>query len=204
MTVINYALGIAKSRVGKFRLNPSFVTLRVSPGSCRSLISNIHSPLSQSSLSDFRINRHWTRYLHDRIVFLDQYDVDAEAIECRMGRWRRKSGVENLIYSAFRAAAPFSFRTFCSSFIQYCFSFRIMIRHAFRRQLANITSFSHIGRRYAHAPSVFNWEDPLDSTSLFTEEESAIQASAHSYCQDRMLPRVLGSQGLPIYSKAVH
>ena len=39
--------------------------------------------------------------------------------------------------------------------------------------------------------STFNWEDPLDSAALFTEEERAIQDVAHSYCQERMLPRVL-------------
>ena len=47
-------------------------------------------------------------------------------------------------------------------------------------------------KRYAHAPAAFNWEDPLNSASLFTEEELAIQETAKSYCQERMLPRVLG------------
>ena len=67
-----------------------------------------------------------------------------------------------------------------------------MIWHSIRRRIVNVSSIAQIGRRYAHAPSVFNWEDPLDSASLFTEEELAIQESAHSYCQERMLPRVLG------------
>jgi glutaryl-CoA dehydrogenase len=45
----------------------------------------------------------------------------------------------------------------------------------------------------AHAtPQPFNWEDPLGSQSLFTEEELAISETAESYCQERMLPRVLG------------
>lgn len=44
----------------------------------------------------------------------------------------------------------------------------------------------------AHAtPQPFNWEDPLDYKSLLTEEELAIQETAESYCQERMLPRVL-------------
>ena len=47
-------------------------------------------------------------------------------------------------------------------------------------------------RRYAHTPVAFNWEDPLGATNLFTEEELAIQETARSYCQERMLPRVLG------------
>ena len=71
-----------------------------------------------------------------------------------------------------------------------------MIRSALRRQLAKSTSLSSVGRRYAHAPSVLNWEDPLDSASLFTEEELAIQESARSYCQERMSPRVLGPSNL--------
>jgi glutaryl-CoA dehydrogenase len=50
------------------------------------------------------------------------------------------------------------------------------------------------GRRYAHTPSAFKWDDPLNSASLFTEEELAIQETAHQYCQERMLPRVLGTE----------
>ena len=49
-----------------------------------------------------------------------------------------------------------------------------------------------LGRRYAHTPSAFKWDDPLNSASLFTEEELAVQETAHSYCQERLLPRVLG------------
>ena len=63
---------------------------------------------------------------------------------------------------------------------------RVLMRFAVSRP-AIVTT-----RRWAHAPSVFNWEDPLDSSRLFTEEELAIQDTAKSYCQERMLPRVLG------------
>ena len=48
-------------------------------------------------------------------------------------------------------------------------------------------------RRFA---STFNWEDPLASQSLLSEEELAIQETARSYCQERMLPLVLGEQVL--------
>jgi glutaryl-CoA dehydrogenase len=45
----------------------------------------------------------------------------------------------------------------------------------------------------AHStPQPFDWEDPLDYKSLLTEEELAIQETAEAYCQERMLPRVLG------------
>jgi len=37
----------------------------------------------------------------------------------------------------------------------------------------------------------FDWEDPLGSQNLFTEEEIAIRDTAEAYCQERMLPRVL-------------
>lgn len=48
-------------------------------------------------------------------------------------------------------------------------------------------------RGYAeHAtPQKFNWQDPLASQNLLTEEELAISETAESYCQERMLPRVL-------------
>jgi len=67
-----------------------------------------------------------------------------------------------------------------------------MIKHALRRPLANAAKSSVITKRYAHAPVAFNWEDPLGTANLFTEEEMAIQETANSYCQERMLPRVLG------------
>ena len=68
-----------------------------------------------------------------------------------------------------------------------------MIRNALRRQQLNAARVPTITKRLAHAPVAFNWEDPLGSASLFTEEELAIQETANSYCQERMLPRVLGT-----------
>ena len=47
------------------------------------------------------------------------------------------------------------------------------------------------GRHPRRFASTFNWRDPLDSASLFTEAELAVQDTAHSYCQERLLPRVL-------------
>lgn len=67
-----------------------------------------------------------------------------------------------------------------------------MIKLALRRPLAHAARNYVVTKRYAHAPVPFNWEDPLDSASLFTEEEIAIQETANSYCQERMIPRVLG------------
>jgi glutaryl-CoA dehydrogenase len=42
--------------------------------------------------------------------------------------------------------------------------------------------------------AVFNWEDPLAASELYTEEELAIQDTARQYCQERLLPRVLGTK----------
>jgi glutaryl-CoA dehydrogenase len=50
-----------------------------------------------------------------------------------------------------------------------------------------------IGRRHVSTPAAFDWKDPLGSAFNFTEEELAIAETAESYCQERMLPRVLGT-----------
>lgn len=78
-----------------------------------------------------------------------------------------------------------------------------MIRNTVHRPLAKAAFLSSLGRRYAHAPVVFNWQDPLDSASLYTEEELAIQESAHSYCQERMAPRVLEAYRSENYDRKI-
>ena len=37
----------------------------------------------------------------------------------------------------------------------------------------------------------FNWQDPLLLNSLLTEEERLIRDSAHQYCQEKLMPRIL-------------
>ena len=37
----------------------------------------------------------------------------------------------------------------------------------------------------------FNWEDPLLIEGQLTEEERMVRDSAHSYCQDKLMPRIL-------------
>ena len=69
--------------------------------------------------------------------------------------------------------------------------FKPVIR-PFARQSRQLARNARRGRRYAHAPAVFDWRDPLGSNTLFTEEELAIAETAESYCQERLLPRVLG------------
>jgi glutaryl-CoA dehydrogenase len=70
-----------------------------------------------------------------------------------------------------------------------------MLRPTYRyaiRQLRTPLRSAALGKRYLHAPVKFDWQDPLNTSNLFTEEEQAISETAESYCQERMLPRVLG------------
>jgi glutaryl-CoA dehydrogenase len=73
---------------------------------------------------------------------------------------------------------------------------RPVYRHAARRLQTPVQSAA-VGRRHLHAPVKFDWQDPLNVSNLFTEEEVAISETAESYCQERMLPRVLGTPPHP-------
>jgi len=68
--------------------------------------------------------------------------------------------------------------------------FKPLFRHA-THQLRFKAAQASFSRRHTHAPSTFDWTDPLASKSLFTEEELAISETAESYSQERLLPRVL-------------
>ncbi|KAF2853662.1 glutaryl-CoA dehydrogenase-like protein [Plenodomus tracheiphilus IPT5] len=67
---------------------------------------------------------------------------------------------------------------------------RPLYRHAVRQSVKPARSGA-IGKRCMHTPVAFDWKDPLNASNLFTEEELAIAETAESYCQERMLPRVL-------------
>jgi glutaryl-CoA dehydrogenase len=43
----------------------------------------------------------------------------------------------------------------------------------------------------AMSKTPFNWQDPFAFNTLLTEEERLIQQTAHSYCQERLMPRIL-------------
>jgi glutaryl-CoA dehydrogenase len=68
--------------------------------------------------------------------------------------------------------------------------FKPLLRHT-THHLRSKAAQASIGRRYAHAPPSFDWTDPLASKSLFTEDELTISETAESYCQERLLPRVI-------------
>jgi len=74
-----------------------------------------------------------------------------------------------------------------------------MFKSVARRSVSGFSQYAQaaaVGRRYAHAPVPFDWRDPLGSNNLLTEDELAIAETAESYCQERMLPRVLGASNL--------
>lgn len=52
-------------------------------------------------------------------------------------------------------------------------------------------------------PQPFDWQDPLNTKSLLTEEEIAISETAEAYCQERMLPRVLEAYRNENYDKKI-
>lgn len=43
----------------------------------------------------------------------------------------------------------------------------------------------------ANFAASFNWQDPLSLESMLSEEERMIRDSAHQYCQERLMPRIL-------------
>lgn len=60
------------------------------------------------------------------------------------------------------------------------------------RPLAASLRQQQASRSYASASkSQFEWNDPLASKNLFTEEELAISETAERYCQEQLKPRVL-------------
>lgn len=76
--------------------------------------------------------------------------------------------------------------------------YKPIIRHT-SRQLASAARPVAVRGYAAHAtPQPFNWQDPLNAASLFTEEELAISETAEAYCQERMLPRVLRTHPLSV------
>ncbi|KIV95513.1 hypothetical protein PV10_03158 [Exophiala mesophila] len=66
---------------------------------------------------------------------------------------------------------------------------RTLCRSATRAHLTPFTQL--LACRSASSAATFKWDDPLNLHNSLTEEEQAIQETAHSYCQERLQPRVL-------------
>ncbi|ORY60805.1 acyl-CoA dehydrogenase/oxidase [Pseudomassariella vexata] len=72
------------------------------------------------------------------------------------------------------------------------------------RPVATTLRLARPKRSYAStAGPMFDWEDPLATKTLLTEEELAISETAERYCQERMLPRVLQAYRDEHYDAAI-
>ena len=49
----------------------------------------------------------------------------------------------------------------------------------------------------------FKWEDPLNLASMLTEEEQMVSDTAHSYCQEQLMPRVLDNNRNETFDRAI-
>jgi len=49
----------------------------------------------------------------------------------------------------------------------------------------------------------FNWQDPMFLDNQLTEEERMIRDSAHAYCQEKLLPRVLEANRNEVFDPAI-
>jgi len=50
----------------------------------------------------------------------------------------------------------------------------------------------------------FDWEDPLALNTQLTEEEQMIRDSAHRYCQDQLMPRVLEANRNETFDREIY
>ena len=92
---------------------------------------------------------------------------------------------------ALHSTSSFSSSRFFSLLLSFAIMFKTVTSRAARQSLRPSRA-ACITQRNVHAPAVFDWKDPLNTNSLFTEDELAIAETAEAYCQERMLPRVLG------------
>ena len=49
----------------------------------------------------------------------------------------------------------------------------------------------------------FNWEDPLILEDLLTEEEKIVRDSAKSYCQEKLMPRILEANRGEVFDRDI-
>ncbi|KPI44946.1 Glutaryl-CoA dehydrogenase, mitochondrial [Cyphellophora attinorum] len=75
-------------------------------------------------------------------------------------------------------------------------------RLAVTRPAASVTPLTSVSRRCA-STATYQWDDPLNLDSLLTDEEKAIQETARSYCQERLMPRVLEAFRKEDYDKKI-
>lgn len=71
--------------------------------------------------------------------------------------------------------------------------FKPLVRFS-RKQLAAAARPSVRSYASSAAATKYQWTDPLGSQNLLTEEELAVSETAESYCQEQLMPRVLGKR----------
>lgn len=45
--------------------------------------------------------------------------------------------------------------------------------------------------KFNFCTEIFNWEDPLQLESLLTEDEISIRDTFRTYCEEKLMPRVI-------------
>jgi glutaryl-CoA dehydrogenase len=75
--------------------------------------------------------------------------------------------------------------------------YRQVFQGCARKALAGRTALGAVRFASSSTATGFNWQDPLSSNTLLTEEELAISETAERYCQERLLPRVLRKGSCP-------
>ncbi len=76
-------------------------------------------------------------------------------------------------------------------FLIYVRMFTPAIRVAGKR-MAGVSRQAAVRTYASTSKAAYQWNDPLLSNNLLTEEELAVSESAESYCQEQLGPRVLG------------
>ncbi|KAJ1950468.1 hypothetical protein FBU59_000667, partial [Linderina macrospora] len=71
------------------------------------------------------------------------------------------------------------------------------------RLAASPLRLSMQSRMYASKFAKYNWEDPLLLDSQLTEDEKLVRDSAHSYAQERLLPRVIQATRTETFDKSI-
>ena len=52
-------------------------------------------------------------------------------------------------------------------------------------------------------PANFNWEDPFSLDDQLTEEERMIRDTAKSYCQDKLIPRIIKANRNEVFHREI-
>ncbi|KAF2102123.1 glutaryl-CoA dehydrogenase-like protein [Rhizodiscina lignyota] len=82
--------------------------------------------------------------------------------------------------------------------------FKPACRHAARQLRSAPRNAAILSQsRLLHAKATFDWRDPFNASSLFTEEELAVSETAESYSQERLQPRVLDAFRNEDYDKNI-